>query len=312
MVRRGITLIELVVVVSVVGLLTTLLLPAVQRSRETARRTQCLNNLHQIGVAIASFESTNGYFPVPTGPPGDSWAISAQARLLNHLGYESLYASIDFESVPAARSNHTAMLSHVALFVCPSDPRTPLEGPRNNYRFNGGSGPYWLALRTIRSGDGIFHVLGRTAPRDVIDGLSHTAIVSERVVGSGAGRFAPERDFSRLPIFPAVSADEYFRICAEHFGKPFLQSGSHWLPGGPEWTWYNHVATPNNAVPDCGEDGELPRPGMFTARSWHPSGVNVLSADGSARFLHDNIDLAAWRALATRAGGETSERLMNN
>jgi prepilin-type processing-associated H-X9-DG protein len=233
---------------------------------------------------------------------------------LSHLGFEPLYNSINFNAQPSNPVNRTAKETRVEVFLCPSDPSTQLQGPKNNLRLNGGTGPYWQPLRTVTglptvtSGDGVFDVFGPKAPRDVTDGLSHTAMMSERVVGSGANRFVPERDVSLLRNFTQVSADRYFEICSVQFGTPFVASGSHWIQGGPESTWYNHVASPNNPVPDCGEGAEMPHPGMFTARSWHPKGVNVLMADGSCRFIGDAIEVSAWRAIGSRAGNEQVDK----
>src|SRR5271156_5763564 len=128
--RGGFTLIELLVVISIIGVLIALLLPAVQASREAARRTQCVNNLKQLGVALHTYESTSRSFPPgyvsnfdasgnDTGP-GWGWA----AMLLPQIEQGALYATINVK-LPIEDSSNTARLQSIPTLLCPSDEVSP-------------------------------------------------------------------------------------------------------------------------------------------------------------------------------------------
>jgi prepilin-type N-terminal cleavage/methylation domain-containing protein/prepilin-type processing-associated H-X9-DG protein len=131
--RRGFTLIELLVVIAIIAVLIALLLPAVQAAREAARRSQCVNNLKQMGLATMNFESSNGAFPPGWGPnplDGGTGRASVQALILSYLENANSYNAFNFyftmnnaAAPPAGGSqNYTAQTQIVNTFVCPSDP----------------------------------------------------------------------------------------------------------------------------------------------------------------------------------------------
>ncbi len=335
---RGFTLIELLVVTGILSIVAALSLPAVQSAREAARRSKCLSNLHQIGLALQGYESDHGCYPICSttrvipskNDPRAAEVLyqglfSIHVRLLPYLEHRGIYNAINFAAgaeplenfgvpphptIPALFAiNQTSINSHVDTFLCPSD-GGPFVGAGNNYRGNVGLGPYvsqWAEYRD--SGNGLFRGLGVSRPSYVTDGLSHTASFSERLRGSGRPSHpVPERDFWAWPPPDAASADELLQACriaARPGASPtFTVGGRWWFWLGRERTLYTHTQQPNGRVPDCLHTNAINAPGMATARSWHLGGVNVLMGDGSARFAQETIDRSVWRGLGTRSGGE--------
>ncbi len=220
--RRGFTLIELLVVIAIIAVLIALLLPAVQAAREAARRSQCVNNLKQIGISMHNYHDTAGRLPWGAGPWGwNDW--SAQVMLLPYMEQTSLYNAFNFANsslpdpggIPGLyQINTTGAIARIATFLCPSDLDRAVTSPPFNfahmsYRGNAGSAPssfYGGLGSTPVSGAtgpsaGIFEWIGvnekgqaqRNQPAfpgvgfaDIIDGLSNTAAFSERVIGIGS------------------------------------------------------------------------------------------------------------------------------
>lgn len=328
--RRGFTLIELLVVIGIISILIGLFLPAVQSAREAARRTQCLNNLHQIGLALHAYHGANGCFPPPLTQlttPDYGGYYSILVRMLAYLDQAPLFNAVNFEigtwptdsigvmppqhDLALNAANATAMETQLLVFLCPSD-GGPLGQWGNNYRGNTGVGPGNATdAHHPDSGNGLFPEVefGPMRMSDVPDGLSHTAAFSERLRGSGTpGRFDPSRDVYQMAGYFALDADTLLQACRiaarpdNKYGD--VISGRTWFWTGREHTLYNHAQVPNGKVPDCAGGSILTRLDMATARSWHPGGVHVLMGDGSTRFVQETIAQPVWRAFGTRNGGE--------
>jgi prepilin-type N-terminal cleavage/methylation domain-containing protein/prepilin-type processing-associated H-X9-DG protein len=339
--RAGFTLIEVLVVVSIIGLLIALLLPAVQSAREAARRAQCVNNLKQIGLALHNYQSAHGSFPLNWGAArvdpvrGLPWAIggrpySALARMLPYIEQQPLYAAINFdvETFPDKEPHHfpspqnlTAFSTPVAGYLCPSD-AGPVPTPYGtSYRGNYGLGPVpATSAESFDSGVGFYSGYGVLSPRDFIDGLSHTAAYGERLRGTGEGGGpSPARDFGNLLVmdFCDIRSADYALKCSQLASAQSMfplsrMSGIYWYIGDFQCGAYNHAQEPNGRIPDAVTPnvtylGGGVVAGVVTARSLHPGGVNSLMGDGSVRFATDSTARQVWRALGTRNGSELVE-----
>lgn len=328
---RAFTLIELLVVFGVISILCALLLPAVQGAREASRRSQCVNNLRQIGLAIHAYHESNGCFPITVIPIQThnldyGGFYSVHTRLTPYLDQGVLYNAINFTigtwapefvcggpaypwrfAINAA--NATAMETSLSVFLCPSD-EGPFRETGNNYRGCQGVGPHYGTYAEFPdSGNGLFPMEGPITAARVPDGLSHTVAFSERLRGSGDhSRFSPERDVYQYHEEPHTADDQVMscRIVARPANIPlgFISSGKWWFHTGMERTLFNAAQVPNGRVPDCLLCAAAHGIGMATARSRHSGGVNVLMGDGSVRFVRETIALDVWRGLATRNGQE--------
>lgn len=324
--RPGFSLVEVIVVIGIISILMALALPAVQMAREGARRASCQNNLHQIGLALQIYHDNYlSYPPSVTNSTAYYGAYSIHSRLLPHLDQRPLFDSINFDVGtvppdpfgPPPRSgdeiymievNRTVSQVGIAAFLCPSDGVGAFGGSGSNYRGNVGVGCcYMTSAEHPDSGNGLFPEIGPVSIPRIPDGLSHTAAFSERVRGSGDGALIPHRDYYSWFNLMARTGDDLVvacRVMARPGADGYPNAGHWWFWTGRERTLYNHAQGPNGRVPDCIAATALPAPGMATARSAHPGGVNVLMADGSIRFANDAINLAVWRGLSTRNGGE--------
>jgi prepilin-type N-terminal cleavage/methylation domain-containing protein/prepilin-type processing-associated H-X9-DG protein len=323
--RAGLTMIELLVTMSIIGLLIALLLPAVQSSREASRRLQCQNQLRQLALACASREQAIGLFPVAMmgerpSDGGIGMKLSPYAFLLPYLDQSVLFQQIDpledglggVDDPPTSSRNGAVLGVSLPVFQCPSDDVPP---GGNSYRVSLGTSPQMHETlpqdaRAAKSGALTGQGAGVRAAK-ITDGLSQTIFISEKVVGDrDATTYRPSTDYFlaggdfRFPDDAAQGCRLAVGADPEHvsFG------GSTWLLAGYDFTWFNHIAPPNAALPDCssGRSAFAAIGGSFAARSRHPGGVNVVFGDGATRFVNSSIDLELWRALGTRSGHEPS------
>ncbi len=302
--RHAFTLIELLVVIAIIAILIGLLLPAVQKVRETAARMKCQNNMKQLGLAMHNHEVALGVFPQARNP--FPLVHSGLSRLLPYVEQESLQKLVDY-TVPLADPRNVAAAQHrVNLFICPSDPANgQVPGVTDfgsNYVANNGSGTIGFGL--IASGDGLFN----QAPvrhGDITDGLSNTVAFSESTLGNGQMPASAAAADPRLVVFEIPSGgDTTPAACdAATTGAFSPRRGGKWIDGHYGNTLYNHYYTPNPTGKwDCGNGSH--NKGLSAARSYHSGGVNVVLADGSVRFVSNSVPISVWRAISTRNTGE--------
>ncbi|MBX3418499.1 MAG: DUF1559 domain-containing protein [Pirellulaceae bacterium] len=320
--RAGFTLIELLVVIAIIGILIGLLLPAVQAVREAARRTSCANNMRQVGIAMLNYESALQMFPPGSvskqNPydPGTPWTFyrwSTLAMLSPYLENTAAYDLLDLSkplynaSFGVTPENIPGVQVMVPTFLCPSDSSRRLHpdfGP-TNYSFCAGTG---MGGGTPIDTDGAFYVNSKTRIRDVLDGTSNTAALSESILGeSGSDARDPKTAYKFL-FFAPLSDGAVAAATTWNYTDP---RGFSWANGEYRNGLYNHYYPPNSSTHDCMGvflGGGLPRIytpfGWKTARSRHPAGINILRVDGSLEFLSNSVDVTIWRGIATRSGNE--------
>ena len=340
---RGFTLIELLVVIAIIGVLIALLLPAVQAAREAARRAQCINNLKQMGLALHNYHDSTSSLPWGAGPWGASdWSM--HVMLLPFIEQGPLYNATNFAAGMAFNGANVATWQAVISgYQCPSDPdRLTWADGHLNYHGNAGSAPnsfYGGGGGSPQVGQyaGVFQFVGldtngnpsgpgpqsRTVIgfRDILDGLSQTAGVSERV--KGVGQPNNQQNDVTTPSSTVVNGTDpgsndtspqtFYATCkaagdVNHGGTIFGNgdaAGGRWWLGYAQDSRYNHVMTPNSW--SCAYNGAAGQAGFgaFTASSRHAGTVNVLFCDGSTRNIKSSVQPNVWWALGTKAGAET-------
>jgi len=326
-------LIELLVVIAIIAILLGLLLPAVQQAREAARRSQCKNNLKQLGLAIYGYESSFTTLPptaVVVGRPNNALETSylgAFGRILPYVDQGNVYDEINTNLDYGDLSNLPAVARVIPLFLCPSEPNSEpglnvsfgLIGG-NNYGFCMGDWYVWLGVNggpKTRSAFGVN--LGRRWV-EFKDGTSQTLFMSEvknyqpYIRDCGSLKFIndpnviPPPDADPLTVAPEYSSagctfllnahSQWAEITVHHIGFTTAWPPNKKTPGGP-----------GNAYADFDLNSERERLGgptfaAVTSRSYHPGGVQSLMGDGSVRFISSSINGVIWRSLGTAAGGE--------
>jgi prepilin-type processing-associated H-X9-DG protein len=313
------------------GILGALIMPrATSGAREAARRTQCQNNLKQIGLALHNYMDAysclpaNGNYAWTGSDVVTANAWSAAARVLPQIEQESLFRGIDIKTSYNMQPNISS--KRVGTFMCPSEVNDlgngtdPTYGNKHwpiNYAMNAGT---WAVLTAktvgMQTGDGAFGPNRGYTPGDFADGLSNTLAAAEvraftpRLSGaSSTATFSPAL---APPASPA--ALQSFALGAFN---PASFTHVEWVDGKVHETGFTTVFTPNTTATYTSagtnydvdlvlatESNSGDTYAAVTARSYHEGGVNVLLMDGSVRFVTSSIQLGVWRALGTRAGGE--------
>ena len=307
--HRGFTLIELLVVIAIIAVLIALLLPAVQAAREAARRTQCTNNLKQMGLALANYELNQASYPpgyisvwdaINRVERGSGWGWGSM--ILPHFEQTNLYNGINFSLPINDPAQATVRVTSLGVYLCPSDrmPKTwTADAGVTSFAFGHTlfvshpicdvSGSNYAGMFGIGEpgigGDGVFFANSSVRLANVTDGLSNTMSIGER-----------------------ASFMNFGRGYATWVGS---------VPGAQLWS-----CAPDPFDPDAGacirEDGsgmtightgEGHGPGSIGCdvnqfSSQHGRGANFLFCDGHVRFLRLGIYYPTYTALSTRAGGE--------
>jgi len=328
--RRGFTLVELLVVIAIIGILVALLLPAIQAAREAARRTQCVNNLKQFGIALHNYHDTHnkftrGLYPSAhdscqqASPPYSTCAwrgLSAHTMLLPYVEQESLFSQIDSNLMYYTGVNGTLNNTKIPAFLCPSDQEwTGPTDAGNNIVVSAGPTTFWRISTANQIG--MFNMSRDVDFSDIMDGTANVIAASEALVGDdNGGETDLKRDLVRAQAFPGgagqknwtqAQLDTYGASCIAGKDNEHSHTRREWMNGIGGQTVFNTMNTPNSANPDChpcGGCGWYDSVGIWTARSLHPGGVNVLLADGATRFVNDSIDLTTWQRLGHIKDGE--------
>jgi prepilin-type N-terminal cleavage/methylation domain-containing protein/prepilin-type processing-associated H-X9-DG protein len=305
---RGFTLIELLVVIAIIGVLIALLLPAVQAAREAARRSQCLNNLKQIGIALNTYHDLHNTFPpgyvsfykldgsdagMAEDDIGPGWAWGAM--ILPQMEQGPIHNAINFDLNMTYAANTTAQLMRINSYLCPSDvtrQQVPVRDETNSTTvYTVGTGNYvgmygtgeigWAPGR----GNGIFFRNSKVGFQEMTDGSSQTIAVGER-----------SHNLSYVTWTGRAVGGWLFKTSS-------FEGGTDQFAAEPEES-FTMILGPVEP-----EDG-LPRtpnhPSAHVEDYWsrHPGGVNFLFADGSVHFIKNSIAPSVYQALATRRGGE--------
>ncbi len=311
--RQAFTLVELLVVIAIIGVLVGLLLPAVNSAREAARRTQCTNNIRQLGIAASSFQATFGILPSSVRPAGltNLPRIAGLTFLLPYIEEQVKYDRYDQKKNWSDPANVPVTSQSIPTFLCPSSPEpTRLDGLPEVSPWTGnlvaitdysptiGVDQRLKAANLVdEAGPGILTKNGRPSMSDVLDGLSQTILYAE-----SAGRpflYRRGRKINSDLAAARVNAGGWARPASDFSVDGSSYDGTTSVgPCAVNCTNGEDVATSGFPHPYYGSEGTA------EAYAFHPGGANFVFGDGSVRFIAESIDIREFAKLVTRAGRE--------
>jgi prepilin-type N-terminal cleavage/methylation domain-containing protein len=327
---RAFTLIELLVVIAIIAVLVALLLPAVQQAREAARRSQCKNNLKQLGLALHNYHEVFNLFcdmrggPNDVGRGGDECGI---VQLLPYIDQSPIYNMLGAQPQPTW-NNWQPWTTQIGVLLCPTSPVpgtwTGAPVALKSYKLCVGTttnNNYWGTT------NGLFafsYFGGHKGIRDITDGASNTIAMAETALGPPPGS---SRMIQGQCVYGITGIDTNAALCLATASQGVYLAGNNisswgqgtlWAFGHPGWSAVTTILPPNSASCTGGGFGDNMSSswGIFTPNSFHTGGVQVLMGDGAVRFISNNINcgnfgagsppnFGIWGALGTINGGET-------
>jgi prepilin-type processing-associated H-X9-DG protein len=292
--RLGFTLIEIIVVIMTIGILSLLLLRAVQSARNSSQKLACSVNLRQIGLAVMQYESAQGTLPPSRIGIGYSWFVA----ILPHLDQATLYNATNIQT-------ESQTLTKVVLntLLCPADTVELTPGIPTSYAGNFGSGVQKYGY------DGLFQLKGSFRISQITDGLSTTSLATEWLPGMRDNPMLrdPARSIYRTNkrLIQPEEFDDFVRECQNlevSKAQTGLVLGRPWTHGHIGHSQYNHTTRPfeNRCI-----NGGAVQEGAYPPSSLHGDIINLLYADGHVGQIKRSISMSVWRALGTRQGQDT-------
>lgn len=334
---RGFTLIELLVVIAVIAVLIALLLPAVQQAREAARRTQCKNNLKQLGLALANYESTFTCFPPArlghyVGATWDDGWTSWAVMLLPYVEQSNLYNQYNTNVRWNDPINANVVATRLPFYLCPSTPgnsRTdtnaantpqPAAGDysataymsQSYFSAAGGYSTTWTSKTDpvgtqLRQGilnkpgaptDPTYNQFQPTRYRDITDGTSNTTAIGESAGSPSA--YGPTHQIFAVPALLGQKNDGDYNSATNVY---IFTQGTGWADDGAKTTGIQGCRLDGRAR-GTAPLGTINITNDSEMYSFHTGGAQFVMGDGTVRFISQNIDIGIYAGLVTKAGGE--------